>query len=255
MPFHSAASVADVEYLCLQVHCCGHMCLQQFLLHQLAAAPLKLCSLMEWVPPSAFSPAEAHCAGVLSHYHHSTIADNKNYTTPAHRDLQDGPECNLMVALSLQDGGGLWIEGLDGQPGNDYQDIQRKLIRGELRALRDLAVMFLAHACYHAGQPWCDFDCYTFVAYTVYATGPGLPSLRAKCSTTWVSIFRRSLQGAIRTPPILLPPMPGAWEGCRCADSRLSAPPFLGPRSGLVLTSRSLVIETTNPRCHMAASF
>ncbi|CAE7872675.1 unnamed protein product [Symbiodinium necroappetens] len=94
----------------------------------------------------------------------TSISINRNYLAPAHRDLQNGPEENLIVSLSLHDEGGLWVES---PLGTVYHEIEGRLIRGEVASLQSHALLFSANKCWHAGLPWKTYDRYTLVAYTV----------------------------------------------------------------------------------------
>ncbi|CAE7940859.1 unnamed protein product, partial [Symbiodinium necroappetens] len=94
----------------------------------------------------------------------TSISINRNYLAPAHRDLQNGPEDNLIVSLSLHDDGGLWVES---PSGTVYHEVEGRMIRGEVASLQSHALLFSANKCWHAGLPWQTFDRYTLVAYTV----------------------------------------------------------------------------------------
>jgi len=132
----------------------------------------------------------------------TSIAVNRNYQTPPHRDLQNGPEENLILSLSLHDAGGLWVETIDGSV---YRDIEGKLVRGDNFALHAQALLFLAHRCWHASLPWDDRDRYTMVAYTVR----NWPRLRQEaCSQLEeLGFYLPDRPQTERAEPALLPPV------------------------------------------------
>lgn len=145
-----------------------------------------------------------HVQHLCTGHSFTSISINRNYLAPAHRDLQNGPEENLIVSLSLHDDGGLWVES---PLGTVYQEVEGRMIRGEVASLQSHALLFSANKCWHAGLPWKTYDRYTLVAYTV---------------RNWAHL-REPARNLLTELGFMLPEVPAAHTGIE------KAPPILPP--------------------------
>ena len=154
--------------------------------------------------PPAPAIARHHVQHLCTGHSFTSISINRNYLAPAHRDLQNGPEENLIVSLSLHDDGGLWVES---PLGTVYQEVEGRMIRGEVASLQSHALLFSANKCWHAGLPWKTYDRYTLVAYTV---------------RNWAHL-REPARNLLTELGFMLPEVPAAHTGIE------KAPPILPP--------------------------
>ncbi|CAE7560725.1 unnamed protein product, partial [Symbiodinium necroappetens] len=86
-----------------------------------------------------------------------------NYATPPHIDIQNEAAPNLVLSLSVHDGGELWIEG----EGSDFVEHGGVMVRGCKYSLHSHAIRFEAFRLLHMTCPWQTFDRVTLVAFTV----------------------------------------------------------------------------------------
>ena len=97
------------------------------------------------------------------HHRWTTLAVLFNYATQPHIDRCNGPSPNLVISLSLHEGGEIWIAHAQGC---EYLEHQGRMVRGD-RFLNLLqAVRFPAHRLLHHTCAWQHFDRVTLVAYT-----------------------------------------------------------------------------------------
>ena len=86
-----------------------------------------------------------------------------NYETPPHIDHQNEATPNLVLTLSVHDGGELWIEG----EGSDFVEHGGVMVKGCKHSLHSYAIRFEAFRLLHMTCPWQTFDRVTLVAFTV----------------------------------------------------------------------------------------
>ena len=117
-----------------------------------------------------------------------------NYATPPHIDTQNAAAPNLVLSLSVHDGGELWIEG----EGSDFVEHGGVMIKGCKYSLHSHAIWFEAFRLLHMTCPWQTFDRVTLVAFTVKKT-ERLPQW------TWELLLELGFLLPAR-PPCALPP-------------------------------------------------
>ena len=102
-------------------------------------------------------------AHVCPHHTWTTLAVLYNYATKPHIDASNGRYCNLVLSLSLHEGGELWIEDACGSA---YIEHEGRLIRGTRHGILLQAVRFPAYSQLHQACSWACYDRVTLVAYT-----------------------------------------------------------------------------------------
>ena len=94
----------------------------------------------------------------------TTIAVHVNYSAPPHIDSLNGPQSSLLMSLSLNDEGGLWVQDSEGQ---QYYEHNNQMLRGTVHSLQDQYLLLRSHEARHAVQSWIHYNRVTLVAYTV----------------------------------------------------------------------------------------
>jgi len=94
----------------------------------------------------------------------TSLAVHVNYRAPPHTDQHNGPQRSLIMALSLNDEGGLWLQNTEGI---HYLEHSGQMLQGTIYSLQDQYLLFSSHEVRHATQSWAHFDRVTLVAYTV----------------------------------------------------------------------------------------
>ncbi|CAE7352023.1 unnamed protein product [Symbiodinium sp. CCMP2592] len=107
----------------------------------------------------------------------STVALLYNLQTPVHLDAQNGPEPSLLMALSLHEGGEVWIED---ETGSEYHEHLNGWLRGRRFSLQMQAVRFQAHRRPHFTCAWTGMERLVLTAYTVNKWESVAASHRAK---------------------------------------------------------------------------
>ena len=89
-----------------------------------------------------------------------------NTLSPPHRDSKNTDDGTLLLQLSVNEGGLVWVEDADGTV---YQDVpgQLGLIGGTEYDLHGLSLLFRADKLWHATQPWPAYSRVVLAAYTV----------------------------------------------------------------------------------------
>ncbi|CAE6911230.1 unnamed protein product [Symbiodinium sp. CCMP2592] len=149
---------------------------------------------------------------LVKHVHpeHSftSLAVNVNYFAPPHKDTQNGPQHNLIISLSQQDHGGLWVEDPQGKI---YLEHQGELRRGEHFSLLDHALLFPAHRNLHASYPErsaplaSELDRFTLIAYTVRNWTSLRAPMRTRLQAVGFDLPEDDGPSQSSLPPMLLP--------------------------------------------------